>query len=93
MHQALMRKFQERIRSKQYLMTLHAEEEMADDAFTILDVEHAILSGQIAESQRDMKKREWKYLIRGSSLDDRSLAILARMSPTGKLVIITVYSV
>lgn len=34
-------------------MTIHAEEEMTFDDFTIFDVENAILSGQIIERQND----------------------------------------
>ncbi len=34
-------------------MTLHAEEEMADDSMTIFDIEHVILTGVIIERQRD----------------------------------------
>lgn len=42
----------EKVRRLEYV-TAHAEEEMSDDELTILDVEHAILSGKIVERQRD----------------------------------------
>lgn len=35
-----------------YDMTVHAMEEMAEDGFDIIDVEHAVLSGQIVERER-----------------------------------------
>ena len=53
----------EKIRKKQYIMTLHAEEEMNNDDFTIYDVESAILTGKIVERQRDRETAELKYRI------------------------------
>ena len=44
-------------------MTLHAEEEMNNDDFTIYDVESAILTGKIVERQRDRETAELKYRI------------------------------
>jgi hypothetical protein len=37
----------EKIRTRQYVMTLHAEEEMNEDGLTIFDVESIVLSGSI----------------------------------------------
>ncbi|MBI4673049.1 MAG: hypothetical protein HY741_15450 [Chloroflexi bacterium] len=59
MFERILNQFQEKVRKRQYVMTLHAEEEMNDAGLTIFDVEHAILTG--------------------------------KMSPTGKMVILTVY--
>ena len=39
----------DKVRTRQYVMTLHAEEEMSDDALTIFDVERGILTGEIVE--------------------------------------------
>lgn len=58
----------EKIRLRQYVMTLHAEEEMNDDNLTIYDVEHCILTGKIVERQRDAVTAEWKYCIMGNCL-------------------------
>jgi hypothetical protein len=81
----------ERIRTRQYVMTLHAEEEMNDDAFTIFDVERAILTGQITERQADQNIGEWKYVVLGKSVHGHQLGLVGKLSITGKLVIITVY--
>jgi len=43
----------EKIRARQYMMTLHAEEEMDEDELTIFDVESIVLSGNIVERQKD----------------------------------------
>ncbi len=43
---------QEKIRLQEYVMTLHAEEEMNDDNLSIFDVEQGILTGSIIEIKR-----------------------------------------
>lgn len=81
----------EKIRVRQYVMTLHAEEEMVNDGLTIFDVERCILTGKIIERQKDHDSGEWKYLIKGKSLGGDRVISTAKLSITGKLVIITVY--
>lgn len=49
---------QAKIRALQYVMTLHAEEEMEDDMLSIFDVEQAILNGGITERQKDKNTSE-----------------------------------
>lgn len=73
-------------------MTIHAEEEMENDGLSILDVEEAILNGAITERQCDQESGEFKYLLAGKTFDDEGLVVVAKLSQTGKLVIITVYS-
>lgn len=82
---------QEKIRSRQYIMTLHAEEEMDNDELTIFDVERAILTGEIVERQKEHKIGEWKYLIKGYTLTHNKIIVVSKLSITGKLVIITVF--
>jgi len=72
-------------------MTVHAAEEMEDDDLTVLDVESAVLTGRIVERQKDRDTGEWKYLLRGESLAGSKIVVAAKLSVTGKLVIITVY--
>ncbi|MFH0925168.1 MAG: DUF4258 domain-containing protein [bacterium] len=56
-----MSRIKEKVRNRQYIMTFHAEEEMADDNLSIFDIEGAILAGQIFERQKDPTSAEWKY--------------------------------
>lgn len=91
MYNRILRQMRESIRLRQYVMTLHAEEEMSDDGFTIFDIERAILTGEVLERQEDHHSGEWKYVIGGHSVQGEPLAVVARLSPLGKLVIITVY--
>ena len=72
-------------------MTLHATEEIDNDELSIFDVERAILTGEIVERQKDQEKREWKYLVRGKTIDGREVIIVTKLGPTGKMIIITVF--
>jgi len=55
----------EKVRLRQYDMSLHAMEEMAEDGLDILDVEHGVLSGRIARIEKD-DPRGTKYVIEGT---------------------------
>lgn len=72
-------------------MSLHAEEEMDNDCLSIFDVERAILTGRIMERQKDVITTEWKYLIKGHGLENEDIVLVGKLSPIGKLIIITVY--
>ncbi|MHB8893740.1 MAG: DUF4258 domain-containing protein [Candidatus Geothermincolia bacterium] len=80
------------VRFRQYIVSLHAVEEMDDDGFSIFDIEHCILSGEIAERQKDQKSAEWKYRVQGVTLQERGICVVTKFSCTGKMVIITIYA-
>jgi len=87
----ILKQIREKIRRRQYVMTLHAEEEMSDDDLSIFDVERSLLTGEIIERQKDAVTDEWKYLVKGNTVAGDEMVTVAKISPTGKLVIITVY--
>ncbi len=91
MFEQIRDKMREKIRSLEYVMTIHAEEEMENDALSIFDVENGILTGEIVERQKDRETDEWKYLLAGKTLDDADIVVVAKLSLTGKLVVITIY--
>ncbi len=64
---------------------------MENDNLSILDVENAVLAGEIVERQRDQNTSEWKYLIAGKTLDDESMVVVAKLGLAGDLVIITIF--
>ena len=64
MYPRILKRVQGLIRERRYVVTAQALDEMDDDGLSIFDVVRAILTGEIAERQRDAKTREWKYLIR-----------------------------
>ncbi|MDO8674131.1 MAG: DUF4258 domain-containing protein [Dehalococcoidia bacterium] len=87
----ILHRIREQILSRQYVMTLHAEEEMDADDLTIFDVERSILTGGIARRQKDRETGEWKYVVVGQAGASLGIGVVAKLSPTGKLVIITVW--
>ena len=91
MFERTLKLMREKIRTRQYVITLHAEEEMNEDGLTIYDVERGILTGKIMERQKDRMTAEWKYRLNGKTLEDNAIEVISKISPTGKLVIITVY--
>jgi hypothetical protein len=91
MFDRILKEMRDKIRMLEYIISIHAEEEMDDDCLTIFDVERCILTGKILERQRDKDTAEWKYRINGKSLSGGEVEVVAKISPTGKLVIITVY--
>jgi len=80
-----------KIRNREYIMTIHGEVEMDNDSLSIYDIEHCILTGKILERQKDKATAELKYRVNGKSLSGSEVEVVAKLSPTGKLVIITVY--
>ncbi len=91
MFQRILQEMRDRVRQRQLVMTLHAEEEMTDDGFNIFDLERGILTGEIVERQKDGLLNEWKYLIQGETVNGDNIEIVAKIGPTGKLVVITVF--
>ena len=74
-------------------MTAHAMEEMAEDNLDICDVEHAILNGQIASSEKD-DRRGTRYVIQGTSVDQhKEVGVVGRFNEIGCYLIITVYEI
>ena len=92
MFERVLKRFRERIRAAQFVVTLHAVEELEDEGLSVLDVEQAILTGKITRRQKDADTGEWKYLVSGSTLSRDEVVVVAKLSPTDKLVIITVYA-
>lgn len=93
MLERVLARMRDRIRSRHYVMTLHAEEAMDEDDLSVYDVEGCILSGSVVASQRDANTAERKYCIRGKSLEGDLIEVVAKLGPIGELVIITVYRI
>ena len=91
MYERMLKRFREKIRNRQYVMTQHARKEMINDDLSIYDVEHGLLTGKILERQRDTTTAEWKYRIRGETFKGDNMEMIVKPGLTGKLVIITVY--
>lgn len=91
MFDRILKRMRELIRTRRYVMTVHAEDEMNSDELTVYDVESIVLTGQITERQMDRTSAEWKYLVSGQSLAGDSATVVVKFGPTGKLIFITVF--
>lgn len=91
MYPRILTKLRNCIREGRYVVSLHADEEMDFDGLSIYDVESAILGGEIVGRRTDEDTGEYKYIIKGSTLDQRSVIIVAKIGQTNTAVIITVF--
>jgi hypothetical protein len=91
MFDRILKRMRELVRTRQYVMTLHAEDEMNSDGLTIYDIESVVLTGQITERQRDRASDEWKYVVSGQSLAGDGATAVVKFGPTDKLVFVTVF--
>ena len=74
-------------------MTIHAMEEMAEDNLDILDIEHGILTGQIARIEKD-DRRGTRYVLEGFAVDRQIfVGIVGRFTAKGRYLIITIYKI
>lgn len=79
------------IRARRYVVSLHAVDELEDDDLSVLDLENIVLTGKIVQRQRDRGTREVKVVIRGRALSGTPCCTVAKIGPTGRAIIITVY--
>ena len=87
---SLIGRIRQKTRDRQYYLSSHAEEEMAEDSFERPDVENAILNGRVDKRlTRDI--RGTRYRLVGQARDSRTMELICRFRETGNLIIITVY--
>lgn len=79
-----------KIRARDYYISSHAEEEMAEDGFERADTENAILAGFV-EKKLTHDPRGARYRVEGPARDGRPMYVLCRFKEVGSLVIITAY--
>jgi hypothetical protein len=73
-------------------MTLHAMEEMAEDDLDILDVEQALLTGQVLRTERN-DPRGTKHVMEGLATDGKTLVGVVGRFQGDRYLIITIYEV
>ena len=81
----------QKIIEREYYLSSHAEDEMADDNLERTDIENAIFKGRI-EKKLTQDIRGTRYRIEGPSKDGRTIHIICRFKEKGNLIIITVYA-
>src|SRR5438552_1723767 len=93
MPRSRIERIREKIRLREYDMSAHAMEEMAEDNLTIEDVESAVLNGSIARVEKD-DPRGTKYVVAGVGVDEETpVGTVGRFTNTDRYLIITVYEV
>jgi hypothetical protein len=92
MFDRILSRMQRLVLEQQYIVTLHADEELDADGFTVYDIESAVLTGKIVERQHDAATQEHKYRVNGTALDGRWIETVTKISATSKVVFITAYA-
>jgi len=87
---SVIERMREKIRNRDYYLSSHAEEEMAEDQFERVDMENAILEGSVRK-KLTQDPRGTRYRVEGPAKDGRLVHVLCRFKETGPLIIITVY--
>ena len=82
-----------KIRLRQYDLTAHALEELAEDLLDIDDLENAVMTGQIKRVERD-DPRGTKYILEGLAVDQKTpVDVVGRFTGHDRYLIITVYEI
>ena len=79
------------VRSRQYVVSIHAADELEDDGLSVLDLESIVLSGRSVERQRDRATRELKVVVRGKALSGVSSCAVAKVGAARRAVNNTEY--
>ena len=86
-----IREIREKIRTKNYEFTGHAEEEREDDDLSVADLRGAILTGRVVQILTN-DPRGNRYVVRGKAQDGKEIEVVCRFLASGKLRILTVYA-
>lgn len=93
MPRSWIERIREKIRLRQYDMTVHAVEEMAEDGLDIVDMEHAVLTGRVVRIERN-DPRGNKHVIEGMATDGvTQVGVVGRFTGGGRYLIITTYAI
>jgi hypothetical protein len=88
----ILSRMRQKVIDRDYYLSSHAEEEMADDRLERKDIENAILRGKVDKRMtRDV--RGTRYRIAGPAEDGRLVHVVCRFKEARGLIIITVYAV
>jgi len=93
MPRSWIERIREKVRLRQYDMTVHALEEMAEDGLDIVDMEHAVLAGRVVRIERD-DPRGNKHVIEGMAANGViAVGVVGRFTGGGRYLIITIYAI
>ncbi len=78
------------IREERYRVSMHANDEMAEDCLDIADIEQMILTGTLVKKLTH-DRRGTRYEIFGETAGGRDGTVVCRFLASGTLLIITAY--
>jgi len=87
---SVIERIREKIRARDYYLSSHAEEEMAEDGLARSDMESAILNGFV-QKRLAHDPRGTRYRVEGPARDGRQVHVLCRFKAIGSLIIVTIY--
>jgi hypothetical protein len=86
-------RIRQKILLRDYDLTVHAVEEMAEDDLDLFDIEEAVLNGAIVRRNKH-DSRGTKYTVEGlASGGEKLVGIVGRFHGIDRFLIITVYDV
>lgn len=88
---SVIEKIRLKVRERDYYLSSHAEEEMAEDRLERSDVERALIEGKI-DKKLTYDPRGTRYRVQGPAIDGRIIHVICRFRETGPLIIVTVYA-
>ena len=86
-----IQRIRQKIVSRDYYLSVHAEEEMLNDKLERKDVEYAILKGDI-EKKLTHDFRGTRFRIQGPAIDGRIIHVVCRFKEQDNLLVITAYA-
>ena len=87
---SVIERIRRKVRTRDYYLSSHAEDEMAQDGFERADMENAIQMGFV-EKRLTHDPRGTRYRVEGPATDGRRMHVVCRFKETRSLVVITVY--
>lgn len=92
MSMRLLQRIRGAIARGEYDVTVHAVEEISEDGLDILDVEDAMMNGELTKTETD-DPRGTRYTIVGRASHGRTrVGVVGRFKETGVFLVITVYA-
>jgi hypothetical protein len=86
-----LERIRQAILGQRYSLTEHAYDEMDDDRLDVLDVEAAILTGEI-EQRLTRDPRGTRYVVTGTATDQNTIvSVVVRFVQHDQLLVLTVY--
>ena len=86
----ILKRIKNAVQNENYLLTSHANDEMADDFLEAADIENIIRTGKIIRKFTH-DPRGTRYEIKGNTIGNSQGYVICRFLLSGKLLVITAY--